>query len=48
MVGGLLVVQLPRIGVTAVGAYQRREDGMPSLFVFGRATAPIGGPPRSG
>lgn len=45
MVGGLLVVQLPRIGVTAVGAYQRREDGMPSLFVFGRATAPIGGPP---
>ncbi|MFI9271386.1 DUF6603 domain-containing protein [Kitasatospora sp. NPDC052896] len=45
MVGGMLVVQLPRLGITAVGAYQRRDDGMPSLFVFGRAVAALGGPP---
>ncbi|QRX89946.1 DUF6603 domain-containing protein [Streptomyces noursei] len=45
MVGGALVVQMPTVGVTAVGAYQRRSDGMPSLFVFGRGTMALGGPP---
>nr|WP_237694796.1 DUF6603 domain-containing protein [Streptomyces sp. SID5468] len=45
MVGGMLVVQLPQLGLTVVGAYQRRRDGMPSLFVFGRGTMALGGPP---
>ncbi|MFF4285616.1 DUF6603 domain-containing protein [Streptomyces sp. NPDC001633] len=45
MVGGALVVQMPTVGVTAVGAYQQRSDGMPSLFVFGRGTMALGGPP---
>ncbi|WP_316246561.1 DUF6603 domain-containing protein [Streptomyces sp. WAC01526] len=45
MVGGTLVVQLPQVGVTAVGAYRRRSDGMPSLFVFGRGVMALGGPP---
>ncbi|MFD9206412.1 DUF6603 domain-containing protein [Streptomyces sioyaensis] len=44
MVGGALVVQMPTVGVTAVGAYQRRSDGLPSLFVFGRGTLALGGP----
>ncbi|MER6305034.1 DUF6603 domain-containing protein [Streptomyces sp. NPDC001657] len=44
MVGGALVVQMPTVGVTAVGAYQQRSDGMPSLFVFGRGTTALGGP----
>ncbi|MFG2530418.1 DUF6603 domain-containing protein [Streptomyces sp. NPDC048516] len=43
MVGGALVVQMPTVGVTAVGAYQR-SGGMPSLFVFGRGTLALGGP----
>ncbi|MFI6986580.1 DUF6603 domain-containing protein [Embleya sp. NPDC050154] len=45
MVAGTLVVQMPQFGVTAVGAYQRRDDGMVSLFVFGRGTLALGGPP---
>ncbi|MEU0939034.1 DUF6603 domain-containing protein [Embleya sp. NPDC005971] len=45
MVGGMLVVQMPQFGVTAVGAYQRRTDGLTSLFVFGRGTLALGGPP---
>ncbi|WP_439678217.1 DUF6603 domain-containing protein [Embleya sp. MST-111070] len=43
-VAGTLIVQMPRFGVTAVGAYQRR-GGMTSLFVFGRGTGALGGPP---
>ncbi|MGA5560623.1 DUF6603 domain-containing protein [Streptomyces platensis] len=43
MVGGALVVQMPTVGVTAVGAYQR-SGGMSSLFVFGRGTLALGGP----
>lgn len=45
MVDGMVVVQLPKLGITAVGSYQRRGGGKPSLFLFGRATAPLGGPP---
>lgn len=45
MVEGMLVVEMPKFGALAVGAYQRRTDGMTSLFAFGRATAPFGGPP---
>ncbi|MGI5335988.1 DUF6603 domain-containing protein [Streptomyces sp. CA-181903] len=45
MIGGMVVVQLPKLGITALGAYQRREGEKASLFLFGRATAPIGGPP---
>jgi DNA-binding beta-propeller fold protein YncE len=45
LVEGMLVVEMPKFGALAVGAYQRRGDGMTSLFAFGRATAPFGGPP---
>ncbi|UQI44826.1 hypothetical protein M1P56_10930 [Streptomyces sp. HU2014] len=45
MVQGQLAIEMPTFGVTAVGAYQRKTDGTPSMFVFGRATAAFGGPP---
>ncbi|MFI2188088.1 DUF6603 domain-containing protein [Streptomyces sioyaensis] len=45
MVEGMLVVEMPRFGALALGAYQRRNDGMTSLFAFGRATGTFGGPP---
>src|SRR5262249_14656846 len=31
--------------VTALGCYQRKADGTPSLFVFGRGQTALGGPP---
>ncbi|MFE9222440.1 DUF6603 domain-containing protein [Streptomyces lavendulae] len=49
MVGGQLTVQIPALAITAAGVYQRRSDGMASLFLFGEAYSPSGaslfGPP---
>ncbi|MFF2076169.1 DUF6603 domain-containing protein [Kitasatospora sp. NPDC058162] len=46
LVQGALTVELtPKLSVLAVGAYQKRRDGAVSLFVFGRAAVPFGGPP---
>ncbi|GAU70686.1 putative transcriptional activator CaiF [Streptomyces sp. NBRC 110611] len=45
MVKGMLVVEMPKFGAVALGAYQRRGDGMTSLFAFGRLTGTFGGPP---
>ncbi|MFF0630485.1 DUF6603 domain-containing protein [Streptomyces sp. NPDC004296] len=45
MVKGMLIVEMPKFGAVALGAYQRRGDGMTSLFAFGRLTGTFGGPP---
>ncbi|MER5890613.1 DUF6603 domain-containing protein [Streptomyces sp. NPDC001941] len=46
LVEGSVVAQLPpKLGIMAVGAYQRKAGGAPSLFVFGRAAGKFGGPP---
>ncbi|MFC5720588.1 DUF6603 domain-containing protein [Streptomyces gamaensis] len=45
LVEGMLVVEMPKFGALALGAYQRRGDGMTSFFAFGRLTGAFGGPP---
>ncbi|MEU8547141.1 DUF6603 domain-containing protein [Streptomyces roseoverticillatus] len=45
LVEGMLVVEMPRFGALALGAYQRRDDGMTSFFAFGRLKGTFGGPP---
>ncbi|MDT0449223.1 DUF6603 domain-containing protein [Streptomyces hesseae] len=45
LIEGLLVVEMPKFGALALGAYQRRGDGMTSFFAFGRLTGTFGGPP---
>ncbi|RJQ83881.1 DUF6603 domain-containing protein [Amycolatopsis panacis] len=45
MLAGVLIVQMPQFGVTALGAYLRKTGAKPSLFVFGRGQAALGGPP---
>ncbi|MFB7629479.1 DUF6603 domain-containing protein [Streptomyces sp. NPDC056149] len=45
LIEGLLVVEMPRFGALALGAYQRRGDGMTSFFAFGRLQGTFGGPP---
>ncbi|MGW2601783.1 DUF6603 domain-containing protein [Streptomyces klenkii] len=45
LVEGMLVVEMPTFGALALGAYQRRDDGMTSFFAFGRLTGTFGGPP---
>ncbi|MGW1997406.1 DUF6603 domain-containing protein [Embleya sp. NPDC001921] len=46
LVQGSLTVELaPKLSVLAIGAYQKSRTGAVSLFVFGRASVPFGGPP---
>ncbi|MGW9211272.1 DUF6603 domain-containing protein [Embleya sp. NPDC055664] len=46
LVQGSLTVELaPKFSVLAIGAYQKSRTGAVSLFVFGRASVPFGGPP---
>ncbi|MET7300671.1 DUF6603 domain-containing protein [Embleya sp. NPDC005575] len=46
LVQGSLTVELaPKFAVLALGAYQKSRTGAVSLFVFGRASGPFGGPP---
>ncbi|MFD7015780.1 DUF6603 domain-containing protein [Streptomyces sp. NPDC059928] len=45
LIEGLLVVEMPKFGALALGAYQRRGDGMTSFFAFGRLQGTFGGPP---
>ncbi|TDC78368.1 DUF6603 domain-containing protein [Streptomyces hainanensis] len=44
-VEGVLAVSVKEFGLTALGAYLRRTNGEPSMFVFGRASGRFGGPP---
>ncbi|MFF7250714.1 DUF6603 domain-containing protein [Embleya sp. NPDC008237] len=46
LVQGSLTVELaPKLSVLAIGSYQKSQHGQVSLFVFGRAAVPFGGPP---
>lgn len=42
---GTVTVEAEQWGLTALASYAQMKDGMPSLFVFARLDATLGGPP---
>lgn len=42
---GTVTISAENVQLAAIGSYAQLADGQPSLFVFGQALTPIGGPP---